>query len=241
MAEAERTPPQPTAVGDLTIRYRQGTVKDCEWIRRIICSCGFITYEGLEDGPTQAHFEAEWAGRWAERLVDPDQVYAVAETERYQGTPEVIGFARMQRNRPQMRMTALATHLLSGAGAPTEAAAIDELDNQLVGPRYDAELMSLFIASDIRGHGVGTKLMNMATELASTKLGAKTCFTWCVDDEASREFYRKCGGTVIGLKQSNDGVPGCRDGMVRTQTAFAFQCRCEQHELVAATEPSAFS
>ena len=60
-------------------------------------------------------------------LGDPDQVYAVAETERYKGTPEVVGFARMQRNRPQMRMTALATHLLSGGDAPTEASAVDEL------------------------------------------------------------------------------------------------------------------
>lgn len=233
--------PQATAAQDLAIRYRQGTVKDCEWVRRIICDCGYITYEGLEDGPTEAHFAADWAGRWADRLVDPDQVYAVAETERYKGTPEVVGFARMQRNRPQMRMTALATHLLSGGDAPTEASAVDELENELVGPQYDAELMSLFIAPDLRRHGMGTQLMKLVSELAWTQLGAKTAFTWCVDDEASRRFYRdKCGGTAIGLKHDTNGVPGSRDDEVRTQTAFAFELAVGQRDPNGGTAQGTF-
>jgi hypothetical protein len=82
--------------------------------------------------------------------------------------------------------------------------------------------------------------MKLVAELARDKLGAKTAFTWCVDDEASREFYKKCGGSVVGLKQDTAGVPGFRDGNVRTQTAFAFDCLGDQHDLVAGREPCKF-
>eukprot|EP01052_Picozoa_sp_SAG31_P043212 SAG31_NODE_7125_length_1782_cov_1.783720_2_plen_76_part_00 len=55
------------------VRVRRGTVSDCEWVRRIIAACGFIAYEGPEDGPSEQHFAAEWCGIWAKRLADPDQ------------------------------------------------------------------------------------------------------------------------------------------------------------------------
>lgn len=164
----------------------------------MINSAGYILYEGLADAPTAAHYDADWSGLWAERLADVDnQLYVVAETERYPDSPELVGIARMQRNRPEMRMR--AEYAL--VGATVEAAAdTDTIDLPLVGAEYGAELMSLFINTEFQGMGIGGRLLQLVCRRVQEEWAAASAFCWCVDDESSRQFYLSKGGVAVGLK-----------------------------------------
>ena len=59
-------------------------------------------------------------------------------------------------------------------------------------------------------------LLQTVAQLARSNFGAETAFTWCVDDEDSRNFYQSRGGEVIGLKVDSSGLTTTR------QTAFSF-------------------
>ena len=56
--------------------------------------------------------------------------------------------------------------------------------------------------SYFQDRGLGARLFLQATRYAQEELApCRSCFTWCVDDAASRAFYaKKCGGVVVGLK-----------------------------------------
>ena len=80
--EASAATPEPTPARQCEITFRRGTVADCGWIRSVMGDNKMLNYEGPQDGPSKEHFNATWAGRWAERLCDENQVYAVAEVQR---------------------------------------------------------------------------------------------------------------------------------------------------------------
>jgi len=210
------------------ISYRRGAVKDCDWIRRVVNSSGCLLYEGLSDAPTEALYDAQWSGIWAERLVSSDQIYVVAETERYPGHKQLVAVARMQRKRPKMQMTQSVVALLEkyggGVGSAVAASKAHEseprefhtqAEDPAVGTVYDAELMSLFVAKEFQGMGIGSTAFRLVTQLAAEQFGPKA-FCWSVDEEAARSFYaKKHGGVPIGLHQ--DSKNRHRFGM-----AFAF-------------------
>jgi GNAT superfamily N-acetyltransferase len=209
------------------ISYRRGAVKDCDWIRRVVNSSGFLLYEGLDDAPTEELYDAQWAGIWAERLASSDQIYVVAETERYPGHKQLVAVARMQRKRPKMQMTQSVVALLEQYGGGLGAAVVAgeayksepcefhrDAEDPVVGTVYDAELMSLFVAKEFQGMGIGSTAFRLVAQLAAEQFGP-TAFCWSVDEEAVRLFYTKNGGVPVGLHQ--DSHRRNRFGM-----AFAF-------------------
>lgn len=214
------TPASPLAPSACVVTYRRGRASDCDGIRRVVNNAGWLLYERL-----RSLFDMDWTGKWAERLQSPDQIYVVAETERFAKFPELVGMARMQRNRLIMQMTESEVALLAehGGGLDAVAAAktagwskpaeVAEGEDPLTGPQYDAELMSVFVARDFQGLGVGTTATRLVAQLAREEFGP-TAFCWAVDEEATRQFYaKKCGGQPIGLR------PSTREG--RFGMAFA--------------------
>ena len=220
--------PQLMAPSRCNISYRRGLVTDCDWIRRVVNSSGFLLYEGLSDAPTKELYDAQWSGIWAERVLSPDQIYVVAETERYPGHKQLVAVARMQRKRPKMQMTASVVALLKqyGGGLSAAVAASEahrtepcefhtQAEDPVVGTVYDAELMSLFVVKEFQGIGIGSTAFRLVAQLAAEQFGPRT-FCWSVDEVAVRGFYaKKNGGVPIGLHQ--DSQKRHRFGM-----AFAF-------------------
>ncbi|CAE7564365.1 unnamed protein product [Symbiodinium natans] len=205
--------------GESGITYRRGRARDCEGVQKVFHESGFVMYDGPEDGPTEAHFIATWNGRWAERLSHPDQVFAVAEYREEGAEAVIVGFGRMQRDRPRMRMSVeeAALHEEPDAEGGDEGQTEQIEQTELTGPTYDAELMSLFVLSAFQGCGIGSNLFRCVSEIAREEFKAKTAFCWCVDLEQSRKFYANVGGELVGRK-----FVDTRRG-IRPQTAFAFQ------------------
>lgn len=200
--------------GECSITYRRGHVRDCGHVRRVVNSAGYLLYEERYDGPSEELYHAEWEGRWAERLLSHDQLYVVAETERFPKQKELVGFARMQRGLPLMQMKESEVSRLAAAnGIHTDVQASDPSEDHCTGPVYDCELMSLFVSKDFQGCGIGTNLLRLVSQLARAEFGP-TAFCWAVDSERAREFYvRRAAGKAIGLKNEVGD---------RTQTAYAF-------------------
>ena len=88
---------------------------------------------------------------------------------------------------------------------------IAELNNEIVGfCRYvdnnsfsaeveeaDCELLAIYVKSDLKYIGIGTKLFQYV-ENEFIKKGKSKMILWCLkDNEASKKFYTKMGGTII--------------------------------------------
>ncbi len=88
---------------------------------------------------------------------------------------------------------------------------VAELNNEIVGfCRYindnthtkeikgiDCELLAIYVKSDLKNKGIGTKLFNhVKTEFI--KQGKHNMILWCLKDNTpSKKFYTKMGGTII--------------------------------------------
>lgn len=88
---------------------------------------------------------------------------------------------------------------------------VAELDKKIVGfCRYidsnkythevqdiDCELIALYVKPDLKYNGIGTKLFQFVIDKFKN-INKKKMIIWCLkDNEPSKKFYKKMGGTVI--------------------------------------------
>eukprot|EP00942_MAST-04A_sp_MAST-4A-sp1_P010489 g10489.t1 len=170
---------EPKPVTECHIQYRVGTVQDCDHIRRVFFSTGFVYYEEA-DAPTEFYFNAKWNGIWAKRLISSDQVYIVAETVKYPGYPEIVGFARFQRGRK-----------------------LQNNDSGIMTKDFSVELMSLYVLPEWKRRGIGKRMLCIAASHAIKAFSVEKAFCWCVDDENSRAFYQSMGCCVLLTKEDH--------------------------------------
>ena len=61
----------------------------------------------------------------------------------------------------------------------------------------DCELLAIYVKSDLKYKGIGTKLFQYVRD-EFIKKGKSKMILWCLkDNEASKKFYTKMGGTII--------------------------------------------
>jgi ribosomal protein S18 acetylase RimI-like enzyme len=153
--------------------------------------------------------EAECIGLWAERLAArEDQTFVVAETERYEGRREVVGFARVQRGRPVAQVTGMERARLLGTTPAGSFYASEEKrecgGQSLVGPRYDAQLMNMYVMAEFQRMGIGTQLLRTAFALVRNEWGVgagRRIYTWAGPE--GQRLYTRHGGRRIGLDSSH--------------------------------------
>ena len=62
---------------------------------------------------------------------------------------------------------------------------------------YDSEIIALYVKPDIKGIGIGTKIINYIKNDLKQK-GNKKMIIWCLKENfPSRKFYEKMGGTIV--------------------------------------------
>lgn len=83
------------------------------------------------------------------------------------------------------------------------------LDNNIVGfaryddkvvssdsDNFDSEIIALYVKPDIKGNGIGSKMINYIKDDLRKK-GNKKMIIWCLkENHPSRKFYEKMGGTL---------------------------------------------
>ena len=63
-------------------------------------------------------------------------------------------------------------------------------------PQYEGEVVALYVRPDMKGKGIGTKLMN-EIKILLKKQGYSNMIVWCLkENHPSIEFYKHMGGTV---------------------------------------------
>lgn len=64
-------------------------------------------------------------------------------------------------------------------------------------PNIDCELLALYVKSDLKYNGIGTKLFEFVINEFKSKNKTKMIL-WCLkDNEPSKKFYTKMGGEII--------------------------------------------
>lgn len=96
---------------------------------------------------------------------------------------------------------------------------VAELNNEVVGfCRYinnnsfspeveeaDCELRALYTRPDLKGNGIGTKLLQYVKD-DFAKQGKRKMVIWCLkDNEPSKKFYTKMGGKIIRERETMIG------------------------------------
>merc|ERR1712190_266086 len=106
--------------------------------------------------------------------------------------------------------------LAATSGIHTNIPANEPSADRCTGPIYDCELMSLFVAKEFQGRGVGANLLRLVSQLALAEFGPNA-FCWAVPSESARQFYlHRAGGKAIGFRGEVDG---------EIETAFAFDLK----------------
>ncbi len=74
------------------------------------------------------------------------------------------------------------------------------IDNNSHSPEVkgaDCELLAIYVKSNLKNNGIGTKLFQYVKNEFITK-GKNKMILWCLkDNEASKKFYTKMGGKII--------------------------------------------
>ena len=200
-AEAVALPPS-----ECKVTLRGATLHDCAWLHKVFVAGGYCTYDGPCDGPSEEHWRNTWIGRWAARVADSAQCFTVAVTERFEGAPEVIGFARFWHKRKGSGV--LASHVsslaLEGSASPHDGH-VGDVEDVVAFPHFELELMSLFVVPEFRGFGVGTRLLEtgLAAALAAYPgVEREQVFCWSVGNAV--DFYEARGGVVVGKHEKKD-------------------------------------
>ncbi len=70
----------------------------------------------------------------------------------------------------------------------------------------DSELLALYVKTDLKNKGIGTKLFNYIVQEFKSK-GKNMMVLWCLKDNfKSRGFYEKMGGKIIAERGINIGA-----------------------------------
>ena len=78
------------------------------------------------------------------------------------------------------------------------------VDNNSFSPNIeeiDCELMALYVKPELKFRGIGTKLFTFVVDEFKSK-SKKKMIIWCLkDNEPSKRFYTKMGGTIVAEKR----------------------------------------
>ena len=69
----------------------------------------------------------------------------------------------------------------------------------------DCEIIALYVSPELKRQGIETKMFNYVKQELKAK-NKKNMVIWCVkENENSKKFYKKMGGTIIKEKQATFG------------------------------------
>ena len=77
---------------------------------------------------------------------------------------------------------------------------VDNDKHSIIVPGIDCELLALYVEPTLKHNGIGTKLFNYVVDEFKSK-NKKSMILWCLrDNEPSKKFYTKMGGTIVSQK-----------------------------------------
>src|SRR5207247_680761 len=114
------------------------------------------------------------------------------------------------------RLAVWSDRLQPGRRRTNECTIIAESDGTLIGfahtllnddPRWGALLDNLHVRHDLKGHGIGTRLMAETAQAVIERSPSSGLYLWVLDgNKAAQSFYAARGGTCVASKSSE--APG---------------------------------